>query len=590
MERQARAGGVIQILERFFPILAWGKSYTRATLTNDLVAAAIVTIMLVPQSLAYALLAGLPAEVGLYASMLPLIAYAIFGSSRTLAVGPVAVVSLMTAEALSKAGDPGTATFMAAAPTLAVLSGLMLLALGLFRLGFVANFLSHPVIAGFITASGFLIAAGQMKHILGIEAGGSNIIEIIENLGTHLSGTNVITLAIGVATTAFLFWVRKGLKPLLVALGIRKRPAELLSRTGPIFALAAAALAAWSFDLGGKGVQLVGHVPQGLPDFAMPYLSLPLVRELALPAFLISIVGFVESVSVGRTLAAKRRQRIDPDQELIGLGASNIASSFSSGYPVTGGFARSVVNFDAGAETPAAGAFTAIGLAVATMYLTPLLAYLPQATLAATIIVAVLSLVDFSILKKTWSYAKSDFAAVAVTILLTLSKGVEIGLVAGVGLSILIHLYKSSRPHLAVLGRVPGTEHFRNIKRHSVETDPAILSMRIDESLYFANARYLEDQINAQLAGQVEIKHLILNCPAVNDIDISALESLENINTQLRDAGVTLHLSEVKGPVMDKLERSGLLPHLTGKVFLSHHRAVSDIQKTLTDQLAHYAN
>jgi SulP family sulfate permease len=227
---------------------------------------------------------------------------------------------------------------------------------------------------------------------------------------------------------------------------------------------------------------------------------------------------------------------------------------------------------------------------VATMYLTPLLAYLPQATLAATIIVAVLSLVDFSILKKTWSYAKSDFAAVAVTILLTLSKGVEIGLVAGVGLSILIHLYKSSRPHLAVLGRVPGTEHFRNIKRHSVETDPAILSMRIDESLYFANARYLEDQINAQLAGQVEIKHLILNCPAVNDIDISALESLENINTQLRDAGVTLHLSEVKGPVMDKLERSGLLPHLTGKVFLSHHRAVSDIQKTLTDQLAPYSN
>jgi sulfate permease, SulP family len=311
----------------------------------------------------------------------------------------------------------------------------------------------------------------------------------------------------------------------------------------------------------------------------MPFLSMPLIREMAVPAFLISIVGFVESVSVGRTLAAKRRQRIDPDQELIGLGAANIASSFSSGYPVTGGFARSVVNFDAGAETPAAGAFTAIGLALATMYLTPLLAYLPQATLAATIIVAVLSLVDFSILKKTWNYAKSDFAAVTATIILTLVEGVEIGIVVGVVLSIFFHLFKSSRPHIAVLGRVPGTEHFRNIKRHSVETDASILSMRVDESLYFANARYLEDQINAHLANQPAIRHLILNCPAVNDIDISALESLEAINTQLKDAGVSLHLSEVKGPVMDKLERSGFLPHLTGKVFLSHHRAVSELQE-----------
>jgi sulfate permease, SulP family len=382
----------------------------------------------------------------------------------------------------------------------------------------------------------------------------------------------------GVATTAFLFWVRKGLKPLLTQLGLRQRPAELLAKTGPIFALVSTGMIAWLFDLGAKGVKLVGAVPQGLPGLSLPEFSTSLVQSLALPAFLISVVGFVESVSVGQTLAAKRRQRIEPDQELIGLGVSNLAASVSGGFPVTGGFSRSVVNFDAGAETPAAGAYTAIGLAVATLFLTPLLAYLPQATLAATIIVAVLSLVDLSILKRTWTYAASDFAAVMATILLTLGVGVEAGIVAGVALSILLHLYKTSRPHIAILGRVPGTEHFRNIKRHDVQTDDTLLSMRVDESLYFANARYLEDQINARIAGQPLTKNLVLVCPAINDIDLSALESLESINARLKDAGVTFHLSEVKGPVMDKLKRSGFLPHLTGKVFLSHHQAVEELE------------
>jgi sulfate permease, SulP family len=565
-------------MERYFPILSWGRTYTRDALVSDLVAAAIVTIMLVPQSLAYALLAGLPAEVGLYASMLPLIAYGIFGTSRTLAVGPVAVVSLMTAAALGKLGLAGVAEYALAAATLAALSGLMLLTLGIFRLGFLANFLSHPVIAGFITASGILIAAGQLKHLLGIKANGENLIEILKSLLPNLSQTNIVTLVMGVATTAFLFWVRKGLKPLLTQLGLRQRPAELLAKTGPIFALVSTGMIAWLFDLGAKGVKLVGAVPQGLPGLSLPEFSTSLVQSLALPAFLISVVGFVESVSVGQTLAAKRRQRIEPDQELIGLGVSNLAASVSGGFPVTGGFSRSVVNFDAGAETPAAGAYTAIGLAVATLFLTPLLAYLPQATLAATIIVAVLSLVDLSILKRTWTYAASDFAAVMATILLTLGVGVEAGIVAGVALSILLHLYKTSRPHIAILGRVPGTEHFRNIKRHDVQTDDTLLSMRVDESLYFANARYLEDQINARIAGQPLTKNLVLVCPAINDIDLSALESLESINARLKDAGVTFHLSEVKGPVMDKLKRSGFLPHLTGKVFLSHHQAVEELE------------
>jgi len=281
--------------------------------------------------------------------------------------------------------------------------------------------------------------------------------------------------------------------------------------------------------------------------------------QLLLPAFLISIIGFVESISVAQTLAAKKRQRIDPDQELIGLGAANIGASLTGGFPVTGGFSRSVVNFDAGAATPAAGAFTAIGLALAALALTPLIYFLPKATLAATIIVAVLSLVDFSILKRSWGYSKADFAAVLATILITLATGVETGITAGVGLSILLHLYKSSKPHIAEVGQVPGTEHYRNILRHKVITDPTVLTLRVDESLYFANARFLEDKIQARVAGDKAIRHVILQCSAINEIDLSALESLEAINERLREMDVTLHLSEVKGPVMDRLKRAHFL-------------------------------
>ncbi len=572
-----RASTTANGLARYFPIIDWGRTYRVGTATNDLVAALIVTIMLIPQSLAYAMLAGLPPEVGLYASILPLVAYAIFGTSRTLAVGPVAVVSLMTAAAVGKIAASGTADYAIAAIALAFLSGLFLIGLGLLRLGFIANFLSHPVIAGFITASGILIAASQLKHILGIPAGGDNLIEIAESLVRNLPATNPWTLVIGVVSIGFLFWVRKGLKPLLTRLGLAPRLAEILAKAGPIMAVAATTGLAFALSLEAHGVRIVGAVPRGLPPFTVPAIDLQLFRELLVPAILISIIGFVESVSVASTLAAKRRQRITPDQELVGLGAANIASAISAGYPVTGGFARSVVNFDAGAETPAAGAFTAIGIALATLFLTPMLFFLPQATLAATIIVAVLSLVDFSVLKRTWSYAKADFAAVAATILLTLAMGVEIGVTTGVAVSLLLYLYRTSRPHMAVVGRVPGSEHFRNVLRHNVETDPAILALRVDESLYFANARYLEDKLYDMVAARPELRHVILMCPAINAIDASALHSLEEINHRLKDIGVAFHLSEVKGPVMDRLQRSSFLEHLTGQVFLSHHQAVTQL-------------
>lgn len=565
-------------LIQFLPILKWGQDYNRATLTNDLVAALIVTIMLIPQSLAYALLAGLPPQAGLYASIVPIMLYAVFGTSRSLAVGPVAVVSLMTAAALSNIVEQGTMGYAVAALSLAALSGIILLLMGLFRLGFIANFLSHPVIAGFITASGIIIATSQLKNVFGVNAHGHNLLDLVISLSSHLLEINWITVVIGASATAFLFWIRKGLSPFLQKLGMPKHVIGILIKIGPVAIIVVTTLVVWGFDLAQKGVKIVGEVPQSLPPLTLPSFSPDLLGQLLLPAFLISIIGFVESISVAQTLAAKKRQQINPDQELIGLGAANIGASLTGGFPVTGGFSRSVVNFDAGAETPAAGAFTAIGLAFAALFLTPLIYFLPKATLAATIIVAVLSLVDFSILKRSWKYAKADFSAVSVTIILTLILGVEAGVLAGVILSILLHLYKSSKPHIAEVGKVPGTHHYRNILRHDVVTDPTIVSLRVDESLYFANARYLEDKIHNRVAKDKCVRHVILQCSAINDVDLSALESLEMINERLREMGVKLHLSEIKGPVMDRLKRGHFLSHLSGEIFLSQHDAVETLK------------
>jgi SulP family sulfate permease len=572
-------------LRAYLPILDWGAKYSRRTLTNDLIVAVIVTIMLIPQSLAYALLAGLPAQVGLYASMAPLVLYAIFGTSRALAVGPVAVASLMTATAAVTVASQGTPEYLGASIALALVSGMLLLTMGLLGLGFLANFLSHPVISGFITASGIQIAAGQLAPVLGIKAEGENFVDLLISMGHNLGGINPYTATVGVGSLAFLFWVRSSLKPLLLRLGLGERAADIAAKVGPAVAIVLATAAVWGLGLTERGVRIVGTVPQGLPELALPPLDLALWTKILVPALLIAIVGYVESISVALTLAAKRRQRVDPDQELIALGASNIGSAVSGGFPVTGGFARSVVNFEAGAETPAAGAYTAVGIALATMFLTPLLYFLPNATLAATIIVAVLSLVDLGALKRIWAYSRTDFAAIAATIAVTLAEGVEAGLLVGVGLSILLHLYSTSRPHVAVVGQIPGTAHFRNVERHAVVTDPEILSLRVDESLYFPNARFLEDLVNDAVAANPAVRHLILECPAVNTIDLSALESLEAINHRLKDGGITFHLSEVKGPVMDRLKRSPFLAELTGKVHLSHFDAVSSIKPELAQDV-----
>lgn len=571
-------------LERWVPAAAWLRGYGRATLGQDLFAALIVTLMLIPQSLAYAMLAGLPPQVGLYASIGPLIAYAAFGTSRALSVGPVAVVSLMTAAAVGDIAASGTAGYVEAALVLALLSGLVLLGMALLRLGFLATFLSHPVISGFITASAVLIAASQLKHILGVRVEGDTLLELLPALVNALPAANLPTLVIGVLATAFLFWVRKGLKPLLLRIGLPVRAADFATKAGPVVAIIATTLAVAAWDLASSGVRVVGAIPAGLPPLSIPRFDAGLWVQLLPAAALISLVGFVESISVAQTLAAKRRERIDANQELVGLGSANVAAALTGGYPVTGGFARSVVNFDAGARTQLAGVFTAAGIALVALLFTPLFRNLPQAALAATIIVAVLSLVDLGTVRHTWRYSRSDFSAMAVTILVVLAVGVEAGIVAGVALSIALYLWRTSRPHIAVVGQVPGTEHFRNIERHMVLTSPHVLSVRVDESLYFANARYLEDRLYDEIARRPEIRDVVLMCPAVNYIDASALDSLEVINDRLRQARVRFHLSEVKGPVFDRLQRSHFLDHLTGRVFLSQHQAMAALDPEVTRQ------
>lgn len=578
-------------LSKYLPILEWGRAYKGETFVNDLVAALIVTIMLIPQSLAYALLAGLPPQVGLYASILPLIIYAVFGTSRQLAVGPVAILSLMTAAAVGKIAASGTEQYIEAAAVLALLSGAILFLFGVFRMGFLANFLSHPVVSAFITASGIIIAASQLKHILGINAGGHNLAEILLSITEHIPQTNIPTLIVGASSLAFLFWVRKNLKPLLMSIGIEDKTATIIARSGPVFAVIAGILAVALLGLHHEGVKILGDVPRELPRIGVPRFDRNLWLQLLGSAALISLLGFVESVSVGQTLAAKKRQRIDPNQELVALGAASMSAGVSSGYPVTGGLARSAVNFDAGAETPAAGAFTAIGIALATVFLTPFLYFLPQAVLAATIIVAVLSLVDFHEIVKVWNYSKTDFSVMAATILVTLGFGVELGVVAGIVLSVLLFLYKTSRPHFAIVGLVPGTEHFRNIKRHDVITSERVLTIRIDENLYYANARFLEDVIYGEISERPGVTDLILMFSAVNSVDASGLESIEAINQRLKDANVTLHLSEVKGPVMDRLSKTDFLRELSGRVFLSQYEALQALDADCVngDELAKVA-
>ncbi|MBU1466112.1 MAG: STAS domain-containing protein, partial [Gammaproteobacteria bacterium] len=453
----------------------------------------------------------------------------------------------------------------------------MLVIMGVMKLGMVTNLLSHSVISGFISASGIIIALSQLKHILGIQAHGDNVVTQLLSMLENIGQFKPMTFVIGVSVIAFLLLARRHAKRFLIMLKVPEASAASLAKTAPILGVLSSLAVVYLYDLQSHGVAITGLIPAGLPSLTFTLPSLELIKELALPALMISIIGYVESISVGKTLGAKRREKVKPNQELIGLGAANIASGVSGGFPVTGGFSRSVVNFDAGAVTQLASIMTALGIMIASLLLTPMLYFLPKATLAATIIVAVTTLIDFSILKKTWQFSRSDFYAVLATIVITLLLGVEVGVASGVALSIALHLYRTSKPHVAEVGLIKDTEHFRNVKRYEVETSPELLCLRPDESLFFANATFLEDHIIDTISQRKEINHVVIQCSAVNEIDFSALEMLEALNLQLKSLNIKLSLSEVKGPVMDHLECSGFLQHLNGKVYLSQFQAFKDI-------------
>lgn len=565
------------MLKRYLPFLSWLPGYSRHTLSCDASAAIVVTLMVIPQALAYALLAGLPAVVGLYASILPLFAYALFGTSRTLVVGPMALIALMTAAALSNIAPQGSEAYLEAAITLTLLTGMTLILMGGFRLGFFANFLSHPVISGLLSASGVLIAASQLGSLMGLSASGFTLIAQVTSLFRQLEDIHPSTLLIGLAALVLLLMIRRS-HACLRHWGFSPSRVELLIRMGPVLVVALSITLSWLIDLPAKGVKVVGQIPDSLPPLGIPSSDPEVWRALVVPALLIGVVGFIESVALAQMLAAKRRQRIQPDQELIGLGTANLVSAASSGMPVIGSLSRTVVNYDAGAQTPAAGAFSAIGVTLVTLFLTPLFEFLPIAVLAAVIIASAVTLIDIRTLQRTRRYSRGDFIAMLATVLLTLAQGIELGIMTGVGLSIGLYLYRTSRPHSALVGRVPGTEHFRNETRHHVESSRRVALLRIDESLYFANARYLEDTVYGLVAQRPEIEHMVLICSAVNLIDASALESLKAINSRLDDSGVTLHLAEVKGPVMDRLAHSDFLQQLTGQLFFSTYSAWSSLK------------
>lgn len=554
----------------------WLRHYRRADLPGDVSAGVIVTLLLVPQGLAYALVAGLPPEAGLYASLLPLLLYAFSGGSHAQSVGPMAVTSLLVAATLSRLAAAGSDDYLLAAIWLALLSGAMLFLFGLLRLGFLADALSQPVLAGFTAASALLIVLSQLAPLAGFRAGGASLPDIAQAFLAHVAALNPLALLLGLAALLLLVLARRYLAPLLHALGLASGVARTLSRTAPMLVvlggLLAVTLAGWQSRL-----PVVGVVPGGLPALRLAALPSLGLAPLVMPAFFIALINYVQSLSVAQMLAAPRRETIDPDRELLALGLCNLGAGLSGGFPVTGGLTRSVVNADAGANTQLASLITAALMVLLLSTATALLANLPLAVLAATIIASVAVMIDFRTLRAAWRTERADAVAFAVTFLLVLALGVDAGIVAGVVISLSVWLMRSSRPHIAVLGRVPGTEHFRNVLRYHTEPLPGVLLLRVDESLFFGNARHVGNAIEQLAAASPDSHSLLLVMSAVNRLDMTALSMLERLDDGLAERGIRLHLAEVKGPVLDVCKRAGLAARFDGRLHLSTHIAIQQL-------------
>lgn len=566
-------------LGNLLPTGHWLRNYPRENLVGDLLAGFIVAVMLVPQGMAYALLAGLPPQVGLYASILPLIVYGLLGSSRALAVGPVAIVSLLVASGIAPLAEVGSTAYLQLAIVLALLVGVIQLVMGLVRLGFLVNFLSHPVLAGFTSAAALVIGFSQMKHLLGIGIPRLEFFELLRYTAVHLNETNLVTLALGGGSILILLYFKVGLGPQLNRWGVPSPWVLPLTKAAPLVIVVLGTGLVWALRLDQQaGIAIVGDVPAGLPSLTLPTVDVALWQQLLPTALVISFVGYMESIAVAKSLASKRRQKVGANQELLALGAANLGAMLTGGFPVTGGFSRSVVNYDAGANSGLASIVTAVLVALTVIFLTPVFYFLPQAVLAAIVIVAVAGLVDVKTFRHVWQYNKADAASFVVTFLAVLALGVENGILLGAGAAMLLFVWRSSRPHVAVVGRLGDGEIYRNVLRHQVQCWPEVVAVRIDESLYFANSKFLEDTVLGLIADQPEVDHFVLIGTAINFIDASALETLESLLRQLKDAGVQLHLAAIKGPVLDRLRSIGFIDHL-GKQFI--HLTTHDAMRAI---------
>jgi SulP family sulfate permease len=563
------------------------RAYQRDAFTDDAAAAVIVTVLLLPQSLAYGLLAGLPPAAGLMASLLPIVAYAAFGSSKVLAVGPVAVLSMMTAQAIVPAAEVHAVPVHLAALVLALEVAVVLGLAAAMRLEVFAALLSVPVLHGFITGAALVIALGQLTVLLGAPVRGNTLAELLQSLAASIDAQGRLlhgaTAAVGVTALALLWALRRHGLALARALGLPARPAQLASRMAPIVVvvLAIAVVALWPQAV--DGVALAGRVSlRGGLDFPSP-LDAPAALWLALagPAALLALVAYVEGLAIAEALAARRGDKVSPRRELLGLAAANAAAGVSGGLPVTGGFARSIVSYDAGARTRMAGLWTALLLAAVAAVFGPLLGLLPRAVLAATIIVAVLSLIDLQPFAHAWRYSRVEFGLMVLVAGLTVVSGVGLALSVGVLAAAGILLQRTARPHWAEVGRLPGSQVFRNVKRHPVETLPGVLAVRIDESLLFTNTRWLAQTLGTAARQRPGLRHVVLMMSGVNDIDLTGLEGLMQLTRDLRAQGVLLHLSELKGPVGDRLATAGVAEWLSGRIFQTQadaHRALATVR------------
>jgi SulP family sulfate permease len=561
-------------------VLQWLSEYRPAYLVGDLTAGIIVASLLVPQSMAYALLAGLPPQVGLYASITPPLLYGVLGSSRVLAVGPVAVDSLMVGAAIAPLAAPDTPQYLGLALTIALMVGLLDLSLGLLRLGFLVNFLSRSVISGFMAGAAVIIALSQVKHLLGLSIPNrESVLQLVPLLITHLGQINPITLGLGLASAGVLLYFNGPLVGQLQGRGWSPQWILPLAKGAPLLVVILGTLVVYHLHLDQTaGVRVVGEIPAGLPPLTLPQLDLTTLPALLPVCLAIALVGYMEGFAGGQALASKRRERVDPNQELIALGIANLGAALGGGYPVTGGVSRSVVNFSAGANTGLASMITGLLVALTVVFLTPLFYFLPQTCLAAIIITAVYKLIDLGHLQRLWAYDRADALAWLVTFATVMALGVQQGVIWGGLLALGLHLWRTSHPHIAIVGRLGQSEHFRNVQRHPVTTSPEVLAVRLDESLYFANAKYLETFLNQAIADQLAVKKILLVCSAINLIDASALEILEGLVADLKDLGIGFYLSEVKGPVMDRLVQIGFIDFLgADHLFLTTDQAMREL-------------